>query len=213
MCGNAVSTANTIFERMNKAKCLRATGWEAGRRADKGVCGKFQALALLWTQSLPGSSLHLEYGNQNRPPFWVSLVCKDDRKWKCSALLISSSIVGLFLPMVFSHAFSQFFCLTFQNTWGNNSQKEYLFWLIASEESTHGHLALLLLQPWQERNVWKEGHSEGKCLTSQRPGSKKRGTRRSQGHKSKCPQPPASNQVPLLYFLSMSIQILNLSME
>lgn len=44
---------------------------------------------------------------------------------------------------------------------------------MASEESVYGHLAPLLLQPWQGRNFWKEGHSEGKCLTPQHPGSRR----------------------------------------
>lgn len=103
-----------------KPVCSRATGCEAGRRVDTGICGHVwdPSSYLLWTQSLPGSSLCLEYGNQ-RTPSWVSVVCRavtirgSDDNWECSGLPLYSSIVGLSLLMPFPLLLVSFW-LTFQ---------------------------------------------------------------------------------------------------
>lgn len=72
-----------------------------------------------------------------------------------SSFLPSSSVVGLFLLVLFLIAISKY--LVKQLT-----EEGFALALTASEESVHSRQAPLLLQPWQGRTIRKGGHGKGK---------------------------------------------------
>jgi hypothetical protein len=125
-----------------------------------------------------------------------------------SSFLPSSSVVGLFLLVLFLIAISKY--LVKQLT-----EEGFALALTASEESVHSRQAPLLLQPWQGRTIRKGGHGKGKHHRNIQEENRK--NQRSQGYgvasKANVQRPRASNQALLPTVLPASIQMLNPSID